>query len=77
MLSNRLEALASHFAAWASRPEPLTLDQRLAALLADQLADAADAARALEGQPVPPHLAGGPLPAGVVSLAEARARRAA
>jgi hypothetical protein len=77
MLSDRLDALSSHFAAWASRPEPLALDQRLAALLADQLAEAAALARTLEGQPVPPHLAGGQLPAGVVSLAEARARRAA
>lgn len=77
MLSDRLEALASHFRAWAARPEPLPLDQRLAALIAGELEDAAAAARGLEGRPVPPHLAGGPLPAGVVSLAEARAPRAA
>jgi hypothetical protein len=38
--------------------------------------EAAAAARGLEGQPVPPHLADGPLPAGVVSLAHARPRRA-
>jgi len=77
MLSEKLEALAAHFAAWAVRPEPLALDQRLAALLADRLADAADAARALEGAPVPPHAAAGPLPPGVVPLAQARARRVA
>jgi hypothetical protein len=77
MLSDRLEALASHFSAWAARPEPLRLDQRVSALIARELEEAAAAARGLEGRPVPPHLAGGQLPAGVVSLAEARARRAA
>jgi hypothetical protein len=77
MLSDRLDALASHFAAWASRPDPLRLEQRVSALIACELEQAAAAARGLEGQPVPPHLAGGPLPAGIVSLAEARARRAA
>ena len=77
MLSERLDALASHFAAWASRPEPLALDQRVAALLAAELSEAALLARTLEGQPLPPHLAGGPLPEGIVSLADARARRAA
>jgi hypothetical protein len=77
MLSDRLEALASHFSAWAARSEPLPLDQRVSALIACALEEAAAAARGLEGQPVPPHLAGGTLPAGIVSLAEARARRAA
>jgi hypothetical protein len=77
MLSDRLEALASHFSAWAARPEPLRLDQRVSALIARELEEAAALARTLEGRPLPPHLSGGPLPEGVVSLAEARARRAA
>lgn len=77
MLSNRLDALASHFRAWAARPRPIALDQRVAALLAAELAEAAALARGLEGRPVPPHLAGGPLPEGVVPIEDARARRRA
>lgn len=67
MLSDRLEALASHFAAWAEQAQPMVLDQRVAALIGAQLADAAGQARALEGQPVPPP-ARGELPAGVIRL---------
>jgi hypothetical protein len=75
MLSDRLDALASHFRAWALCPRPIELDQRIAALLHTELAEAAALARGIEGRPVPPHLAGAPLPEGVASLAEARAGR--
>ncbi|WP_027284512.1 hypothetical protein [Rubritepida flocculans] len=65
MLSDRLEAMASHFRAWAEQAQPLELNQRVSALIAAQLADAAGQARALEGRPVPPP-ARGELPAGVI-----------
>lgn len=74
MLSERLEALASHFRAWAVRPRPVALDQRVAALIHAELAEAAEAARHIEGTPVPPP-ARGDLPEGVLNLATARAAR--
>jgi hypothetical protein len=74
MLSERLDALASHFRAWATRPRPVALDQRVAALIHTELAEAAAQARGMEGAPVPPP-ARGDLPEGVVSLHAARAAR--
>lgn len=75
MLSDRLEALAAHFVALAAKPMPLSLDPTFAALVAHELADAANAARSLEGRPVPPHLRGKPMAANVVILAEARKQK--
>jgi hypothetical protein len=72
MLSDRLEALAAHFVALAAKPMPLSLDPTFAALVADELADAANAARSLEGRPVPPHFRGDLMAANVVILADAR-----
>jgi hypothetical protein len=74
MLSDRLEAMASHFRAWATRPRPVTLDQRVAALIHAELAEAAALARGMEGAPVPPPMRGD-LPEGVVNLHAARAAR--
>lgn len=74
MLSERLEALASHFRAWALRPRPVALDQRVAALIHTELAEAAEAARHIEGTPVPPP-ARGDLPDGVADFCEAHAAR--
>ena len=50
MLSDRLEALASHFSAWAARPEPLPLDQRVSAEIAAEETAAQEAE-----EPIPPY----------------------
>jgi hypothetical protein len=67
--------LAAHFLALAAKPTPLSLDPGFAALVANELKDAADAARSLEGCPVPPHLSNKPMPANVIILSKAREKR--
>lgn len=54
MLSHRLASLSSHFEHWGLRPGGVDLTASLCNTLARELAEMADHARAMEGQPVPP-----------------------
>jgi hypothetical protein len=72
MLSDLLTSYAGHFAEWA-RARGVQLDARCCALMHTNLMEAAEQARRMEGQPVPP--ATRELPAGVISLDLVRADR--
>jgi hypothetical protein len=72
MLSDLLNSYAMHFAEWA-RAGGARMDARVCALMHTNLMEAADQARRIEGQPVPP--ATRALPPGVADLDLVRSHR--
>ena len=79
MLSQDLDHQASMLRQLGAGTGPVTLDRRVIRALADAATDHAEQARALEGGYLPPpayRSSGGPLPLGIVSLDDVRARRA-
>lgn len=69
MLSDLIDSYAGHFGDWAGQGG-VRMDARLCAILQTNLAEMADQARRLEGQPVPETAR--PLPPGVVRLDDFR-----